>query len=131
MPLGNDANIESKKNHVNGSWVYMKTIGARLKSERLRLGMNQEDFAAIGGIQRRAQLFYEQDKRSPDTAYLSAVSEIGVDIQFVITGGASETELSKEETKLLVGFRNLDSRGKTGLLALIDGLIPTTKSSGK
>jgi len=100
----------------------MNTIGERLKSERTRLGFNQTEFAAIGGVQRRAQLFYEQDERRPDAGYLQAVARLGVDVQFVVTGIRSGQALSMDEEQLVARFRNLDLMGKARLLGIIEGI---------
>ncbi|EBQ9987690.1 XRE family transcriptional regulator [Salmonella enterica subsp. enterica serovar Oranienburg] len=64
----------------------MTTIGERLKEERTRLGMNQTDFAMAGGVQKHAQIRYEKGERSPDGNYFEAVSKIGVDVLYVLTG---------------------------------------------
>jgi len=64
----------------------MSTFFERLKEERLRLGFNQQDFADIGGVQRRAQVNYENGDRSPDCKYLEAIANIGVNVNYVITG---------------------------------------------
>lgn len=71
------------------------SIGSRLREERERLNMKQEDFATACGVRRRAQSSYESDTRSPDTNYLEAAAKIGVDICYVIYGkpGTSETAL--------------------------------------
>jgi len=102
--------------------VFMNTIGERLKSERTRLGFNQTEFAAIGGVQRRAQLFYEQDERRPDAGYLQAVARLGVDVQFVVTGVRSGQALSMDEEQLLARFRSLDLIGKARLLGMVEGI---------
>lgn len=104
--------------------VFMNTIGERLKAERTRLGFNQTEFAAVGGVQRRAQLFYEQDERRPDAGYLQAVSRLGVDVQFVVTGTPSMQALTPEETQLLDGFRKLDIKNKARVLGVIEGAAP-------
>lgn len=108
--------------------VFMNTIGERLKSERTRLGFNQTEFAAIGGVQRRAQLFYEQDERRPDAGYLQAVARLGVDVQFVVTGIRSGQALSKDEEQLLARFRNLDLMGKARLLGMVEGISTSDAS---
>ncbi|WP_350112099.1 helix-turn-helix domain-containing protein [Nitrosomonas sp.] len=71
------------------------SIGSRLRKERERLNMKQEDFATACGVRRRAQSSYESDTRSPDANYLEAAAKIGVDISYVIYGklGSSETAL--------------------------------------
>jgi transcriptional regulator with XRE-family HTH domain len=62
------------------------TIGQRLRQERERLGMNQTDFAEVGGASKRAQIRYEADERSPDAHYLAAIAKAGADILFFVTG---------------------------------------------
>ena len=64
----------------------MSTIGSRLREERLRLRMNQDEFATAGGVQRRAQSGYESGERSPDATYLAGVAALGVDVSYVVTG---------------------------------------------
>lgn len=102
----------------------MGTLGARLRQERQRLGFTQEDFAVTGGVKRGAQVAYEQDKRSPDGAYLQAMATLGVDVQFVVTGVRSSQALSVEEEQVLMGFRNLDLMGKARVLGVIEGAAP-------
>lgn len=110
------------KVHVNLKNTYMTTVGFRLKQERQRLSMSQDDFSAVCGMKRRAQMSYEHDERSPDAEYLRALAEIGVDIQFVITGIASMSTLSKDENELLVTYRSLDVKGKARVLGVAEGL---------
>lgn len=62
------------------------SIGSRLREEREKLNMNQEDFATACGVRRRAQSSYESGARSPDANYLEAASKIGADISYVIYG---------------------------------------------
>jgi transcriptional regulator with XRE-family HTH domain len=100
----------------------MRSIGEILKEERLRLAMNQDDFAAVGGLKRRAQTLYEQNERSPDAVYLRALAAIGVDVQYILTGEQAASALSQFEKNLLAGYRNLDQRGKAGVLGMINGM---------
>ena len=62
------------------------SIGARLKEERLRLGFSQEELARAAGVQRRAQIRYEQGERDPDAGYLAAISAAGADVTYILTG---------------------------------------------
>ncbi|MGU9830163.1 helix-turn-helix domain-containing protein [Pseudomonas sp. LF242] len=62
------------------------SIGARLKSERLRLGISQAEIGRIGGVEVNAQGRYENNIRFPRADYLAAVAKAGVDVLFVITG---------------------------------------------
>ncbi|WP_100783132.1 helix-turn-helix domain-containing protein [Pseudomonas donghuensis] len=84
--------------------------GERLRQERTRLGLRQDDFAQLGGVNRNTQGSYEKGERNPDVAYLAAVAGAGVDVRYVITGvrtvddGAS---LSEPEQRLLAQYRSL------------------------
>lgn len=68
----------------------MTDMHFRLKEERVRLGLNQADFGALGGVKKDAQLKYENGKRVPDSLYLSQLGEAGVDVLYVLTGVHNE-----------------------------------------
>lgn len=97
-------------------------FGLRLKEERQRLQMTQTELAAVGGVQKQAQLLYEKGERKPDVAYLHAVSDRGVDVLYVVTAHRSPALLSPEEELLLSGYRSLDTKGRAGVLGLIGGM---------
>lgn len=81
-------------------------IGSRLKEERDRLGMNQTDFAALAGADRKTQFNYETGKHPPHAAYLAAVAAAGVDVLYVITGQRGGPMLRPDEAALLDNYRN-------------------------
>lgn len=97
-------------------------FGERLADERRRQGLNQTDFAALGGVTVKTQVLYEKSERVPDANYLAAVAEHGVDVLYVLTGQHVPSLLSPEEGVVLAGYRELDARGRAGVLALIGGL---------
>lgn len=86
--------------------------GERLKEERERLKLTQDAFAAIGNISKRAQINYEQGVRSPDTEYLYALSTIGIDVQYIITGQRSTPSLTEEENELINLWRKANIHAK-------------------
>ena len=104
----------------------MRSIGEILKEERQRLGMNQEDFAAVAGLKRRAQTLYEQNERAPDALYLRALAGIGVDVHYIITGERLQSAVTSDEKELLDGYRSMDVRGKAGVLGMIGGMRSPT-----
>ena len=106
----------------------MSTIGANLKQERLRLNLNQEQFAELGGVKKRAQISYEQDERVPDADYLAGVAAAGVDIQFVLTGKVSTAVLSDDESDLIGSYRALDVRGRVGVLSMLQSFTSPTEA---
>lgn len=62
------------------------SFGRRLRSERDRLAMTQDDFGALGGVRRLTQHLYEQDSRVPDLKYLMGVATAGVDLVYLMLG---------------------------------------------
>jgi transcriptional regulator with XRE-family HTH domain len=107
-------------------------IGERLKTERTRLGLTQEAFAAVGGVKKLAQISYEQGKTFPDAAYLAALANVGLDVLYVVLGIPSATPLTTEEGELLGAYRMLDVRGRARLLGVLDGLTaPEQPTSGR
>jgi transcriptional regulator with XRE-family HTH domain len=98
------------------------SIAERLREERKRLGLTQERFGAEGGVGKLAQLNYEKGERSPDAAYLAAIAFVGVDVSYVLTGERVTAAMTPDEAALLAAYRELDTRGRAGVLALIGGL---------
>ncbi|MGU9857074.1 helix-turn-helix domain-containing protein [Pseudomonas sp. LF245] len=81
-------------------------IGARLKSERQRLGLTQASLGAAGGVEVNAQGRYEAGVRVPRADYLASIAKVGVDVLYVVTGqrmmnrAADFTSSCNEPTKL-------------------------------
>lgn len=61
-------------------------ICARLREERVRLGMSQQDLAEVGGVTRKTQSAYESGATAPDVAYLARVEARGIDVHYVFGG---------------------------------------------
>ncbi|MBS4015405.1 MAG: helix-turn-helix transcriptional regulator [Candidatus Latescibacteria bacterium] len=61
-------------------------FGIRLRSARERMGLTQDEFARLGGVQKLAQLNYEKGERSPSAEYLNNLEPYGVDIHYLMTG---------------------------------------------
>ncbi|MBI3727069.1 MAG: helix-turn-helix transcriptional regulator [Burkholderiales bacterium] len=100
------------------------TIGARLAEERDRLGYSQKALAANLEKTSRTQIKYELGETTPDAAYFSRLDKLGGDIYYIITGKRSSNNIEKDALEVIEGYRNLDVRGKAGVLALISGMAP-------
>lgn len=93
-------------------------IGQRLKEERIRLGMNQTEFGAIGSATRKTQFNYESGERVPDGEYLAALAAAGADVLYILTGARQgqgvppAANLNRREEALLDNYRNTDDKGK-------------------
>lgn len=62
------------------------TVGGRLRQERKRIGMTQEELASALGVHRLTQINYELGRTEPDAAYIAALREAGIDGAYVLTG---------------------------------------------
>lgn len=59
-------------------------FGDRLREERVRLKLNQSEFAKLAGVQRLAQSQYESESRAPNMRYLSAIGVAGVSLYYLL-----------------------------------------------
>ena len=88
----------------------MKQVGVRLREERKKLGLTQQDFAALGGIASNAQAHYESGERQPKAGYLIGIAGGGVDVMYVLLGKHTPTpedSLNADEAKVLAHYRSL------------------------
>jgi len=90
----------------------------RLRKERVRLRLSQYAFGQIGSVEANAQRLYENGRRLPKANYLAAISAVGVDVLFVITGKPTpmpSENLTLTEEKLLTDFRYLDQENQDAI----------------
>lgn len=111
----------------------MSEIAERLRTERKRLGMSQEEMGIAGGITRNTQSNYEKGVRSPDADYLAAVAAIGVDVQYVITGQRSglAASLASDEAALLDNYRHSSDEGRASMRTVSSALAKSPVSDGE
>jgi transcriptional regulator with XRE-family HTH domain len=89
-------------------------FGERLKSERVRLGFSQEDFASECAISKRSQVNYEKSERAPDLNYLANLDALGGNVDYVVTGKRQAINEDKLRDSLEVVFNVLDALRETG-----------------
>lgn len=58
--------------------------GVRLRDERKRLGLSQDDFAAKAEVSKNTQIAYEGERTTPKAKYLRLIEPLGVDVFFVL-----------------------------------------------
>ena len=103
----------------------MSTVGKRLREERKRLGLTQQEFAALGGIASNAQAHYESGERQPKSGYLIGVAAAGVDILYVLLGQRTPTQeasLTPEEARVVAHYRTLPKEDRKALDQLSSSL---------
>jgi transcriptional regulator with XRE-family HTH domain len=98
----------------------MDVFGERIKSERSRLGLNQAEFAALGGVKQHAQFQYEKGMRRPNSDYLIAIAAAGVDAYYLLTGEKASRLENATEERIVAGLRELDEGKRAALLTLIE-----------
>lgn len=123
------------------------SIENRLKEERIRLGFNQPDFAALAGRTKKTLIDYEKGTTCPDARFLAAIAEEGADVQYILTGirglqpavaekSSTYTVLNRREAALLDNYRAIadeEDKGaveRTALMAARAGQ-GETKSGAK
>ena len=105
-------------------------LGERLRVERDRIGLNQSDFAALGGASKRSQIDWEKGVLVPNAEFLALVSKHGVDVLFVLTGERSkppESLMTSDEVAMLESYRRSSPVRQASLLEV--GLACATASS--
>lgn len=110
----------------------MSSVGARLREERRRLGLTQDQLALIAGVTRRAQTRYETDANSASSAYFSAIAEVGIDVLYVLTGRRAipvQATLSEEELALLDNYRHSSREDQAAMRRM--GLAMSKQTSEK
>lgn len=115
----------------------MSVFYERLREERKKLGLNQAEFAALGGVTVDSQGNYERGLRKPDSAYLEAIAREGVDVAYLLTGvrttfavmksadgGEAKVaqHLTQEEAALLANYKAADERGRAAARSVLDAL---------
>ena len=94
-----------------------RAVGERLEEERKRLGIkNKSAMASAGGVVPSAYGNYVDGTRAPDGGYLVAISEVGADVQYILTGVRSSAALAPDERLLLDKYRASSQAGKDAIL---------------
>ena len=88
-----------------------------LTEERNRLNLKAKDVAEFVGVAIPTQSNYENGKRSPDAEYLAKLTELGFDINYVLTGKRESLSLATQEKVLIELFRQAPETVKRHILA--------------
>lgn len=118
------------------------SLGKRAEEERLRIGRTQEDLAEFCGVTRRTISRIENEKTPPSGDILTKFSQLGIDVQFVLTGVRSKNldavaeeagsynadpqgvgAVSREEQKIIEMYRKLRPPERTRLREIFNWLV--------
>ena len=76
-----------------GKFSQLNEFADRLRATRKRMGLNQADFASLGGVVMNSQNRYEAAATEPSMSYLANLAQSGVDVGYLLSGqvgGGSE-----------------------------------------
>jgi transcriptional regulator with XRE-family HTH domain len=97
-------------------------VGKRLKEERKRLGMGQDQVAMSVHVTREMWGRYERGVSVPGLDVVMSASAVGMDVYYVLTGeraGGPVDVLTKKARLLLDVYTSLDDEGQQA----IDGVV--------
>lgn len=90
------------------NYTFAPGFGSRLREERKRIGLSQEQLAEEAGIKRLTQSQYEAESREPRISYLAAVGAAGIDLYYLLFGRSVDTTLLTAEQMTEVERRTFD-----------------------
>lgn len=97
----------------------LQAVGERLRLERVRMMLKQDEFADLGGAKRVSQSQYEGGKSHFGIDYLLKLEKHGVDIGFIVTGYRTDGSLGYMEQQILQMFEKLPTHQKSTILELL------------
>lgn len=88
--------------------------------------------AERGGVSKRSQIDYEQDKIEMKASYMTALSNAGVDVTYVLTGKRSlQGDLGESEEFVLSVLRRLDPFAKQAIAVIFERLAALPATEGQ
>lgn len=98
-------------------------IGARLREERLRIGLSQQGLADLIEGARLSVVQYESGRSSPSAETLAAMEAIGVDVRYALTGlRQAPSGIDRERFKIALAEVQRQTKARREKLSLDDSL---------
>lgn len=97
-------------------------IGDRLRKVRKAMKLSQTEFGEIGGVGKRAQIYFEQGENEPGASYWQQLHAQGVDSAYILTGAPGARDVV--ESELLSRFRDASPDVQKAVLRALN--IPAT-----
>lgn len=103
-----------------------KEIGSRLRAERNRLGLTQDDVATAIGVVKRTQANYEAGSSDAPAWYLGkAMTTLGFDVVYILTGqhtAAMEGSLNEMEISIVSKYRSIPDDDQKTIRRMLDAM---------
>lgn len=97
-------------------------LGERLREERLRLNLKQEDLADKAGTSKNSLAAYELGRTPINAMLLLVLQDLGVDIAYVVTGRRTAGGLNAADAQLLSMLGKLSVRERHAVFNLVSTL---------
>ena len=97
-------------------------LGDRLREERLRMSLKQEELAEKAGISKNSLGAYELGRTPINAMLLLILQDLGVDIAYVMTGKRANGSLGTAEASLLSMVGKLSVRERAAVFNLVSTL---------
>lgn len=94
----------------------MSKVGERVREERIRLGIKQDEL----GVAAKTQRFYESGNSSPDAEYLQNFASLGADVLYIITGQRSSAALPPDLQRLTSSWGSMPEPARVVFLQMIE-----------
>lgn len=95
----------------------------RIKSERKKIGLTQAAFGSVANAKSRTVIDWEKGATTPTASQLEALSKIGIDVAYIITGELNQSDLPPDlppdEYLLLDAYRALPVPKRREMLAVL------------
>lgn len=100
----------------------MQLFGDRLKLERKRLQLTQDQAAEFAKVSRIVWGKYERNSVEPSVSIIMNFAATGADICYLLTGNRAEKAMDAHESILVTAWRAADASARNAaLLALLGG----------
>lgn len=106
--------IPNVKDFMNNNSLFSE----RIKQERIRLGLTQQEIAEKCGVSREMWGRYERGLASPNCELLFSLLLLGIDVQYIISG-LNHQAISEKERLLLILFKQSNEEVQDAILTLL------------
>ncbi|PAL25516.1 helix-turn-helix domain-containing protein [Sphingopyxis sp. GW247-27LB] len=97
-------------------------IGERLREERVRLGLKQEELADRTGISKNSLGAYERGATAMNVVMLLVFQDVKIDIGYVLTGRRTDRSLDNITAQLIEMIGKLSVRERHAVFNLVSTL---------
>ena len=101
-------------------------LGKRLQEERKRIGLTQQEIADMAGVRREMWSRYENGSVSPGARVFKAISELGMDQLYILTGtriNPVAERYTDDEKEIITLYRDAPSPVKTAIRGALESVV--------